>query len=140
MNHFLTKSAATLTQVCETEGDGETERRRRKQERTPNKEEEEEEVKEEFLLLCCPFSFPSSSSSSVSPPSCCRLGALCAHHAAMHHVTSLHAKIKPLMQSYIAKMRACLGVTCHLQFWQNHRDLPRAAAVTLGKNGYRNTS
>ena len=27
---------------------------------------------------------------------------------------------------------ACLGVTCHLQFWQNDRGLLRATAVTRG--------
>ena len=34
----------------------------------------------------------------------------------------------------------CLAVTCHLQFWQNGRDLLRATAVTQGWNGYRNKS
>ena len=29
-------------------------------------------------------------------------------------------------------MHACLGVTCHLHFWQNDRSLLRATAVTLG--------
>ena len=41
-------------------------------------------------------------------------------------------------QSYIRRMPACLAVTCHLHFWQNDRDLLRAAAVTRGWNGYRN--
>ena len=36
------------------------------------------------------------------------------------------------------KVYACLAVTCHLHFWQNDRDLSRAAAVTRGWNGYRN--
>ena len=30
-------------------------------------------------------------------------------------------------------MYACLGVTCHLHFWQNDRGLLRATAVTLGR-------
>ena len=32
---------------------------------------------------------------------------------------------------------ACLGVTCHLHFCQNDRDLLRATAVTRGWNGHR---
>ena len=44
------------------------------------------------------------------------------------------------MQSHIRKVYACLAVTCHLRFWQNDRDLLRAAAVTRGWNGYRNKS
>ena len=44
------------------------------------------------------------------------------------------------MQSHIRKVYACLAVTCHLHFWQNGRDLLRAAAVTRGWNGYRNTA
>ena len=35
-------------------------------------------------------------------------------------------------QSHIRKVYACLAVTCHLQFWQNDRDLSRATAVTRG--------
>ena len=31
----------------------------------------------------------------------------------------------------------CLGVTCHLHFWQNDRGLLRATAVTRGRNGHR---
>ena len=42
------------------------------------------------------------------------------------------------MQSYIRKVYACLAVTCHLNFWQNDRDLLRATAVTRRWNGYRN--
>ena len=42
------------------------------------------------------------------------------------------------MQSHTRKV--CLAVTCHLHFWQNDRDLPHAAAVTRGWNGYRNES
>ena len=34
------------------------------------------------------------------------------------------------MQSHIRKVHVCLAVTCHLHFWQNHRDLLHAAAVT----------
>ena len=37
-------------------------------------------------------------------------------------------------------MYACLAVTYHLRFWQNDRDLLRAAAVTRGWNEYRNKS
>ena len=45
------------------------------------------------------------------------------------------------VQNHISKVYACLGVTCHLHFWQNDRDLLRvAAAVTRGWNGYRNKS
>ena len=44
------------------------------------------------------------------------------------------------MQSHIRKVYACLAVTCHLQFWQNDRDLLGATAVTRGWNGYRNKS
>ena len=44
------------------------------------------------------------------------------------------------MQSHIRKVYACLAVTCHLHFWQNDRDLLRAAAVTRGWHGYRNKS
>ena len=32
---------------------------------------------------------------------------------------------------------ACLGVTCHLHFWQNDRGLLRVTAVIRGWNGYR---
>ena len=31
----------------------------------------------------------------------------------------------------------CLGVTCHLHFWQNDRGLLRAIAITRGWNGHR---
>ena len=41
------------------------------------------------------------------------------------------------MQSHIHKVHACLGVTCHLHFWQNGRDLLRATAVTWRRKGYR---
>ena len=34
----------------------------------------------------------------------------------------------------------CMAVTCYPHFWQNDRDLLRAAAVTRGWNGYRNES
>ena len=39
------------------------------------------------------------------------------------------------MQSHIHKVHACLGVTCHLHFWQNGRGLLRDTAVTQGWNG-----
>ena len=32
---------------------------------------------------------------------------------------------------------ACLGVTCHLHFWQNDRGPSRATAITRGLNGHR---
>ena len=44
------------------------------------------------------------------------------------------------MQSHIRKVYARSAVTCHLHFWQNDRDLLRAAAVTRGWNGYRKKS
>ena len=44
------------------------------------------------------------------------------------------------MQSHRRKVYAFLAVTCHLQFWQNDRDLLRATVVTRGWNGYRNQS
>ena len=37
----------------------------------------------------------------------------------------------------IRKEHVYLSVTCHLHFWQNDRDLLRAAAVTRWSNGYR---
>ena len=39
-----------------------------------------------------------------------------------------------------SKVCARLAVTCLMHFWQNDRDLLRAAAVTRGWNGYRNKS
>ena len=36
-----------------------------------------------------------------------------------------------------SKVYACLGVTCHLHFWQNDRGISRATAVTWGWNGHR---
>ena len=36
-----------------------------------------------------------------------------------------------------SRMYACLGVTCHPQFWQSDRDLLRATAVTRGWIGHR---
>ena len=35
------------------------------------------------------------------------------------------------------RVYACLGVSCHLHFWQNDLDLLRATAVTRGWNGHR---
>ena len=57
----------------------------------------------------------------------------CVHHTTMYHVTSCKA-------TCIRTVYACLGVTCHLHFWQNDRDLLRATAVTWGWNRYRNKS
>ena len=36
-----------------------------------------------------------------------------------------------------ARVYTCLGVTCHLHFWQNDLGLLRATAVTRGWNGHR---
>ena len=36
-----------------------------------------------------------------------------------------------------SKVYACLGVTCHMNFWQNDRGLLSATAVTRGWNGHR---
>ena len=36
-----------------------------------------------------------------------------------------------------SKVCACFGVTCHLHFWQNDRDLLRATEITRGWNGHR---
>ena len=36
-----------------------------------------------------------------------------------------------------SRVYACLGATCHLQFWQNDPSLLRATAVTRGWNGHR---
>ena len=53
----------------------------------------------------------------------------------MHEFTvSLHAN------SHIGGpgVHVCLAVTCHLNIWQNDRDLLDATAVTREWNGYRN--
>ena len=34
-------------------------------------------------------------------------------------------------------MNACLGITCHLHFWQNYRGLLHATAITQGWNRHR---
>ena len=36
-----------------------------------------------------------------------------------------------------SRVYTCLGITCHLHFWQNDRGLLRATAVTRGWNGHR---
>ena len=36
-----------------------------------------------------------------------------------------------------SRVFACLGITCHLHFWQNDRGLLRATVVTRGWNGHR---
>ena len=36
-----------------------------------------------------------------------------------------------------SRVCACLGVTCHLHFWQNDRGILRTTAVTRGWNGHR---
>ena len=43
-----------------------------------------------------------------------------------------------ISRHFIAWVRACLALTCHLHFWQNNRDFLRASAVTRRWNGYRN--
>ena len=42
------------------------------------------------------------------------------------------------IQSHIGRVCVCLGVTYHLHFWQNDRDLLRATAVAGGWNRYWN--
>ena len=42
------------------------------------------------------------------------------------------------VRTNIDRVDVCLGVTCHLHFWQNDQDRLRATAVTRGWNGYRN--
>ena len=44
---------------------------------------------------------------------------------------------QPTPTSLDKKVYACLGVTCHLQFWQNGQGLLRATAVTRGWNRHR---
>ena len=39
---------------------------------------------------------------------------------------------QPIPTSLGQKVYACLGVTCHLHFWQNDRGILRATAVTRG--------
>ena len=36
------------------------------------------------------------------------------------------------IQSHIGRLHVCLGVTCHLHFWQNDLDLLCATVVTQG--------
>ena len=68
-----------------------------------------------------------------------------------HEIAAISAQVlctphnhapRHFMQSHIRKVYACSAVTCHLQFWQNDRDLLRDTAVTRGRggNGYRNKS
>ena len=54
---------------------------------------------------------------------CCHLGAHSAY-TIQPCTTSRH-----FMQKHIRVVRACLAVTCHLQFWQNHQDLLQATVV-----------
>ena len=37
----------------------------------------------------------------------------------------------------VSKVYACLGVTCHLHFWQNNQGILCATAVTKGRNRHR---
>ena len=58
----------------------------------------------------------------------------CLRHTTMHQFTvSFYSKPR-------GRVQECLAVICHLHFWQNDRDLVRAAAVTRGWNGCRNKS
>ena len=66
---------------------------------------------------------------------CCRFGASSVY--TIQPCTRLQCHF---IQSHIGRVYVCLGVTCHLHFWQNDRDLLRATAVTRGWNGYRNKS
>ena len=45
-----------------------------------------------------------------------------------------------ISRHFIAWVRACLALTCHLHFWQNDWVLVHAIAVTQGWNGYWNKS
>ena len=44
---------------------------------------------------------------------------------------------QPHSDSVGPRVYACLGLTCHLHFWQNDRGLLRATAVTRRWNGHR---
>ena len=66
---------------------------------------------------------------------CCRFGAGSVY--TIEPCTRLQCHF---IQSHIGRVYVCLGVTCHLHFWQNDRDLVRATAVTRGWNGYWNKS
>ena len=55
---------------------------------------------------------------------CCRLGASSVY--TIQPCTSLQCRF---IQNRIGRVYVCLGVTCHLHFWQNDRDLLRATAV-----------
>ena len=52
-------------------------------------------------------------------------------HSAWTAASSAHS------DSNGSRVYACLGVTCHLHFWQNDRGLLRATAVIRGWNGHR---
>ena len=49
-----------------------------------------------------------------------------------------HAPVYSFIQNHKRRVHVRLGITCHLHFWQNDRDLLCATAVTRGWNGYRN--
>ena len=66
---------------------------------------------------------------------CCRFGA-----SSVYTIQPCTRSQCHFIQSHIGRVYVCLGVTCHLHFWQNDRDLLRATAVTRGWNGYRNKS
>ena len=55
-------------------------------------------------------------------------------HYAWRAAKSTHSDL------FESRVYACLGVTCHLHFWQNDRGLVRATAVTRGVKRTPNTS
>ena len=63
---------------------------------------------------------------------CCYLGGSSVYSYNHAPVLQCH-----FIQSHISRMHVCLAATCHLHFWQNHRDLLRATAITQGWNGHR---
>ena len=80
-----------------------------------------------IVLFCCYMAFATWN--------CCSLDACSVY--TMQPCTSLQCHF---IRSHIRKMHVCLTVTFHLHFWQNDRDLLRAAAVRRGWNSYQNES
>ena len=66
---------------------------------------------------------------------CCRLGATSVY--TIQPCTGLQCHF---VQSHIGRVYVSLAITCHLHFWQNDRDLLRAAAVTQTAHGGGNNS
>ena len=85
----------------------------------------------EYSLLAALFGCYMAGATS----NCCRLGARSVNTA--QPCTSLQCR---LIRSHIRSVYRCLGVPCHLHFWQNDRDLLGDTAVTRGWTGYRNKS